>query len=241
MWWPNGDPRDGDCPLIAEGGATRWLRSRSIRRSRSVRCPASVTAPSGWPSTCKEPKWRSGLRRGQGRVQRNRCRGRCRGRACHDLGVPDGRDLAECLAAVPRDERRVPHGRLSDARSVEEASEPQRGAEPSRGWRRRRSCSGSVMSGSRGCGEPTLARIGADGGARVRSAAALERQADMLGHASSRPVLARGSAPTSRSRPRRRRRSTARWSARARHWRQPTTSTRRASGRSSSSGSPNRS
>ena len=117
---------------------------------------------------------------------------------CHDLGVPDGRDLAECLAAVPRDERTGwPHGRLSDARSVEEASEPQRESRAQPGLEEAAQLLGLgderiawVWRPDAGADSPLTVELASD--RRLR----WERQADMLRPRElAFPVLAMGLGP----------------------------------------------
>jgi hypothetical protein len=132
MWWPNGEPDAGDSPLITEGESD-LLAALSADPALIAGAIPGVTYPVDRIVT--ELRGVGVVIFGldgddEGRratIEKARAL-EAAGVACHDVGVPDGCDLADCLVAVPPEERAGwLHERLSDARPVVLAASDERG------------------------------------------------------------------------------------------------------------------
>ena len=133
LWWPFGEPADGETVLITEGESD-MLAAGSADPTLKIGAMPGTGYPAG--RLAEDLRGVQAAILGfdgddEGRKATTEKAGalEAAGVPCHDLAVPDELDLADCLAAQPRDERaKWLHERISDARPVE--LEPDDGLPP---------------------------------------------------------------------------------------------------------------
>jgi AAA domain/Toprim-like/IclR helix-turn-helix domain len=139
VWWPTGPPEDGATVLVCEGesDALAALSTIGLSEMQHMGGPGDLLAGitvaavpgTGYPaSKLAEDLLGVGVailaydgdEAGREATARAAEELHKAGIACHDLAIPDGRDVADCLAAL-HPNLRVPWlaGRISDARPIE--------------------------------------------------------------------------------------------------------------------------